>query len=75
MAADKTQVKIYVAPDLLKEVDRLCDLGGMSRTEFVETLLEVTVETEGPLIDFSLRLGRAAKKIWPGKVRKVVPAR
>ena len=59
------RTSIYMDRELMKEVDRLAELGGMSRSQFIETALEIVVESDGPLIDFSFRLGRIARRIWP----------
>lgn len=59
------QLSIYVKPEILKEVDRLAKIAGVSRSQFIETVLDITLENETPLIDFSLRLGRIARKLWP----------
>lgn len=59
------QLSIYVKPEIMKEVDRLAKIAGLSRSQFIETVLEITIENETPLINFSLRLGRVARKLWP----------
>ena len=72
--ADKVRndvrVVAYCDEETVKKIDEFCEKGGMSRSEFVATALEIVVDADGPLIDFSFRLGRLAKKIWPSKSQK-----
>ena len=66
MISDDCQmVKVFLPKEKVAQIDKLRSLCGMNRSEFCATCLEITLETEEPLISFTLKFGKFAKKLWP----------
>jgi metal-responsive CopG/Arc/MetJ family transcriptional regulator len=66
----RSRVEITLPNELLKKVDANAKKCGMSRVKFIETFMEITLESSHPEIDFGIALGRLAKFIWPKSKRK-----
>ena len=68
---DKQPVTMFLNRKLVKRIDGWAKKMELSRADFCEELVEITAESDGPIIDFSLELGRVARVIWPRKKVKV----
>ena len=66
----KTKVLLSIEPDLLARVDEMAEVVNMDRSEFITAFLEITLESEKPLIHFGKFLGDLkAAAIWPKAYR------
>lgn len=66
-AMDKQRIQVVIDAKVLKRIDVCAAKCGMNRSQFIETFMEVTLESEEPVIDFVLELKHIAKFIWPAK--------
>lgn len=57
-------------PEFVNKVDAVADKCGMSRSQFIETFLEITLDSETPTINFAVEIKQIAKWIWPDKKTK-----
>lgn len=67
---ESERVIVYVGRKTLPELDRLAELSGMSRSEFCRNLIEMTVETDKPVIELGIRFGRLVHAWKQAKGRK-----
>lgn len=51
--------------DLVAKIDAMAVKCGMSRSEFIATFMEITLDSQIPVINFGIELGRIARVIWP----------
>jgi hypothetical protein len=58
-------ITMTIEPELLSVIDESAKKLGMSRSEFVTTFLEITLESQTPVINFAAALGSAYRKLWP----------
>jgi metal-responsive CopG/Arc/MetJ family transcriptional regulator len=63
----KFPVNLSLDLDLVKRIDRVAAKCGMTRSEFIANFMEITLESQEPVIDFGIQLGRVSKFIWPDK--------
>ena len=62
----KTKVLVSFDPDLLARIDEMADKLNMERCDFIAAFMEITLDSEKPLIHFGKFLGDLkAAAIWP----------
>jgi metal-responsive CopG/Arc/MetJ family transcriptional regulator len=67
MSAKKIPVNLSLEKNLVERIDRVAKRCGMDRSEFIANFMEITLESQEPVIDFGVQLGRVSKFIWPKK--------
>ena len=69
MAKAKGRVSVPVTmslePQVLEMIDDSARKMGMNRSEFVAAFLEITLESQTPVINFAAELGHVYRKLWP----------
>jgi len=62
----KTKVLLSIDRELLDRVDEMAELVNMDRSEFICAFLDITMESQKPVIHFGKALGKLkAAALWP----------
>ena len=70
----RIQVCLTLDPDFVEKLDEIAGRCRMTRSEFIETFLEITLESQTPIINFAVEMKHIAKWVWPEKKTKAKTA-
>ena len=66
MNVERTKVLVSMEVKLVQRLDVLAEKVGMSRSKFIETFMETTVDSEEPVINFAVKIGKLRSALlWP----------